>query len=46
VRERLHEWWEGAEGEEDGESQAGSALSAEPEAGLDPRTLRSSPEPK
>ena len=35
-----------AEGGRDGESSAGSPLSREPDAGLDPITLRSRPEPK
>ena len=34
------------EGERERESQADSLLSLEPQAGLDPRTLRSRPEPK
>ena len=37
--ERAHEHRGGAEGE--GEGEAGSPLSREPDAGLDPRTLGS-----
>ena len=38
--------WEGGGGgaEGEGEKQADSPLSAEPDSGLDPRTLRSQPE--
>lgn len=38
-------WGEGAR-ERERESQAGSALSGEPDTGLDPTTLRSGPEQK
>ena len=40
MREREHQWWGGAEGER----EADSPLSREPDAGLHPRTLR--PRPK
>ena len=43
-REKVCEWEEEAEGER--ESQAESTLSAEPNARLDPKTLRSLPEQK
>ena len=41
-REREHEWRGGAEGE----GEADSLLSAEPDVGLDSITLGSRPEPK
>ena len=41
-RQRAHEWWEGAEAE----AEADSLLNREPDAGLDPQTLRSRPELK
>ena len=44
IGEREREWGRGAERE--GEGQADSPLRAEPNVGLDPRTLRSGPEPK
>ena len=37
--------WGGEEGEREKESQAGSALSAEPDSGLDPTTPGLWPEP-
>ena len=40
MRERAHEWATGAEGEAD------SSMSREPDLALDPRTLRSGPEPE
>ena len=43
-REHMCVRWGGGEGER--ESQADSTLSTEPDAGLDPRTLRSRPELK
>ena len=43
IWEREHA---GAEAEAEGEGEADSPLSREPNAGLDPRTLRSWPEPK
>jgi len=41
----MHKWGEGQR-ERERESQADSALSTEPDAGLDPTTLRSFPERK
>ena len=42
LKEREHKW----RGEAEGEGEAGSSLSGEPNVGLDPRTLRSCPELK
>ena len=40
-RERQHEWRSMSGGEAEGEKEADSPLSREPDVGLDPRTLRS-----
>ena len=43
---REHEWWGGAEGDRERESQADSVLNIELMGGLDLKTLRSWPELK